>query len=194
MTLGVYAAALCLSVLTAFSAGQEDYWSQWRGPLGTGAAPKANPPLTWSSTQNIKWKLAIPGRGTGTPIVWGNQVFVQTAIPVEKKVAAWPAIQPSLVLAAQQPQPGQGRQRGGGGGPPRNEKPSQEQQFVILSIDRQSGKIQWQQTARQEVPHEGHHQDHTFASASPITDGEHLFAYFGSRGLYAYDQIGRAHV
>ena len=72
----------------------------------------------------------------------------------------------------------------------RSEKPTEAYQFVILCVDRDSGKIQWQKVAREEVPHEGHHRDHGFASASPVTDGEHVYAYFGSRGLYCYDLDG----
>ena len=178
-------------------AAASDSWAQWRGPLGTGEGPKADPPTKWSATENVKWKVKIPGRGTGSPVVWGDQIFIQTAIPTGKKVANYPSEVPGAILAGQEQrperppgggQPGQGRRGGGGGG--RDEKPTEEHQFVIMSIDRKTGKTLWQQTARQEVPHEGHHQDHTFSSASAVTDGEQVFAYFGSRGLYAYDMKG----
>lgn len=176
-----------------------DHWGQWRGPLGTGEGPKADPPTKWSATENIKWKVKIPGRGTGTPIIWGDQIFIQTAIPAGKKVADYPSAVAGGILAAQEQRPerppgqgGEGRRRGGpgGGGFGRSEKPDEEQQFVLMCLDRKTGKTLWQQTARQEVPHEGHHQDHTFASASTVTDGEQVFAFFGSRGLYAYDLKG----
>jgi outer membrane protein assembly factor BamB len=192
----VYAVLGGLLFMTCLHAAGLDAWPQWRGPLATGEAPQADPPLKWSATENVKWKVKIPGRGTGTPVVWGNRIFVQTAIPVAKKVTEYPSATIPAVLAAQQErtarpagQGEQGRRRGapGGGG----EKPSEEHQFVIMCLDRASGRTIWQQTARQEVPHEGHHQDHTFASASPVTDGEQVFAYFGSRGLYAYDMNGR---
>lgn len=191
---GVVGALVCLLGMVEGRAAAEQNWGKWRGPLGNGIAPEANPPLKWSSTEGLKWKVKIPGRGTGTPIIWGEQIFIQTAIPTGKKVVEGPAALPSAVPAAQ-PQPGgprdEGqRRRGGGGGRRGVEKPTEEHQFVVMSIDRKSGAIQWQRTARQEVPHEGHHGDHTFASASPVTDGEQLFAYFGSRGLYAYDLKG----
>ncbi len=57
-------------------------WPQWRGPLGTGVAPHADPPIHWSENENIRWKTAIPGGGHSTPIVWGDRVFVTTAVPV----------------------------------------------------------------------------------------------------------------
>src|SRR6185369_4035620 len=60
-------------------------WPQWRGPLATGAAPEADPPLEWSETKNVKWKVQIPGSGSASPVVWGDRVFVLTAVPTGKK-------------------------------------------------------------------------------------------------------------
>src|SRR5687768_12702366 len=135
MTRGLVFALLCGWLCTSVQAAATDSWGQWRGPLGTGEGPKADPPVKWSATENIKWKVKIPGRGTGTPVIWGNQVFVQTAIPA-KKVADYPSAIAGPVLAAQQEQPGrpgqgpgEGRRRGGpggGGGFGRGEKPSEE--------------------------------------------------------------------
>jgi len=74
----------------------------------------------------------------------------------------------------------------------RSEKPTEPYQFTLLAIDRGTGKIAWQKMLRQEVPHEGHHRtEGSFASSSPVTDGKHVFAYFGSRGLYCYDLDGK---
>src|SRR5438105_4220188 len=81
-------AAFSLAASLAVRAAAEELnWPQWRGPQMTGASPTANPPLTWSESSNIKWKVKIPGRGLATPLVWGNQVFIQTAIPTTKKDA-----------------------------------------------------------------------------------------------------------
>ena len=66
-------------------------WHQWRGPHATGVSPTANPPVEWSETKNVRWKVPIPGEGTATPIVWGDQVFIQTAINTGKKGEAPPA-------------------------------------------------------------------------------------------------------
>jgi outer membrane protein assembly factor BamB len=78
---------------TALGSGQSaaaaDNWPQWRGPLGTGAAPGGNPPVKWDAKTNIKWKVRIPGDGTSTPIIWGDQIFVQTAYPAKN-----PAVPP----------------------------------------------------------------------------------------------------
>lgn len=202
------------SVLAA-SPTQTD-WPQWRGPVTSGVAPKANPPTQWSDSQNVRWKIQVPGRGTGTPIIIGNQIFLQAAIPTGKKVE--PPVEKNEASASPAPTPapasgtspapatpqaegerprgdrgggeGGGRRRGGGGGGGRGEKPSEFQQFALLAYDRTSGALQWQKSVREEVPHEGHHPDHGFASHTPLTDGELVFGWFGSRGLHCFDTKG----
>src|SRR6188474_1864861 len=62
--------------------GAKDTWAQWRGPLGTGVAPDAQPPVEWSETRNVRWKSVLPGKGHSSPVVWGNQIFLTTAVPV----------------------------------------------------------------------------------------------------------------
>src|SRR5687768_17952693 len=92
-------------------------WPQWRGPLANGVAPNADPPTTWSESQNIKWKVRIPGNGYATPIIWGNQIFIQTAIPAAARAAdATPAGGSSDVLAFQAEPPRRGGGQGGPGG------------------------------------------------------------------------------
>ena len=66
-------------------------WPEWRGPLQNGVAPAANPPVTWSETSNVKWKVKLPGSGQATPIIWEDRIFIQTAIPTGKKIEAKPA-------------------------------------------------------------------------------------------------------
>jgi outer membrane protein assembly factor BamB len=191
-TRSILAIALYASVsVTVFAAEPPpENWARWRGPLANGTAPAGAPPTKWSETENVKWKLKLPGFGTSTPIVWGNQVFVLTAIPTGKKTEPAPEVAAAPAPPAEPGgnPPGERRRRGGGGG--RSEQPSEAYQFVILSVDRQSGKVLWQKTATEQVPHEGHHRDHGFASASPVTDGEHLYASFGSRGIFCYDLAG----
>ena len=162
-------AGLDIAVVTA----AEQNWPAWRGPLANGVAPGANPPVEWSESSNVVWKVPVPGRGTSTPILWGDQVFLLTAIPEGAEAAA----------------PTEGREGAGRSG--RGETPSQAQRFTVIAVGRDDGKVRWQQTARVQVPHEGHHKDHGFASASPVTDGRVLIASFGSFGLFAYDLKGK---
>ena len=198
LTLGV-------ASLSLHAADSDQNWPQWRGPKANGTAPSAKPPVTWSETNNIKWKVKLPGSGTATPIIWEKQIFIQTAIPTGKKPQALldkDSFNPRLAVAgipqAEPPPPGGpgGRRRPGGPGGPggggggRSEKPTEAYQFALLSIDRETGKTQWQKVASEVVPHEGHHRDHGYSSHSPITDGKLVFAWFGSRGLHCYDLAG----
>jgi outer membrane protein assembly factor BamB len=172
-------AALLLVLIPAFGAAPAD-WPQWRGPLGTGAAPEANPPTEWNESKNVRWKVKLPGAGTSTPIVTFDRVFIQTAIPVGSADAP----------ASAAPEGRERGSRGGRGGFGGGSAPTTPYQFVLLCLDRATGKTLWQQVAREVVPHEGHHKDHGFSSHSPVTDGTHVYAYFGSRGLHCYDMNG----
>lgn len=144
-------------------------WPQWRGPLGAGVAPGAQPPIEWSDTKNIRWKTALPGKGHSTPIVWGERVFLTTAIPYGE------AVKPRFVRP----------------GAHDNLAMTQAHEFAVLAVSRASGKIVWQQTVHKQVPHEAGHITASLASASPVTDGEYLFAFFGSYGLYCLDLNGK---
>ena len=141
---------LLLLVPSSLLAGN---WAHWRGPTGNSVAPEATPPTQWSANENIKWKVAIPGRGSGSPVVWDDRVFVVTAV-------------------------------GASGG-------SERLAFKILCYDRATGKLIWQQTATVATPHQGTHRTNGHASASPCTDGQHVYAHFGSRGIYCYTMDGK---
>ena len=84
------AGSLAFTISTTAAPSPNENWPQWRGPLQNGVAPSANPPTAWSETNNVKWKVKIPGSGQATPIIWDNRVFIQTAIPTGKKVEANP--------------------------------------------------------------------------------------------------------
>jgi outer membrane protein assembly factor BamB len=182
-------------------------WPQWRGPLATGVAPEADPPLQWSETKNVKWKVPIPGVSSSTPVIWNDRVFVLTAVrsgklgdaksgdgktSEAKPSDAGASVPPPLPDGAP---PGEGRPRRGPGGPggprgPRGEKPTEPYQFIVMCLDRATGKTLWEKIAKEEVPHEGIQPNNSFASASPITDGQLVLAFFGSRGLHCYDVGG----
>jgi len=134
---------------------QADNWGHWRGPTGNGIAINATPPTKWSPTNNVRWKVEVPGRGSSSPIIWDDSVFVTTAVPTSKNGGKLPNLE-----------------------------------FKLLCLDRSNGKLRWQQTAVVATPHEETHNTNGFASASPCTDGKHVYAHFGSRGLYCYTMDG----
>ena len=109
LLLALFAAVL---ILPAIPSADDAHWPQWRGPMATGAAGSGTPPLEWSETKNVKWRVEVPGKGSATPVIWGNQIFVLSAVPAEKAAAAG---EPGGGGA-----PAQERQRGG---PPRNTAP-----------------------------------------------------------------------
>ena len=155
-----------------------DNWAHWRGPTGNGTATEGNPPTTWSDTKNVKWKVPIPGRGSGSPVVWEDRVFVVTAVNANPSAAA-------AAPAARSPQRRNRFQRGGSSGP------LPKLNFQVMCFDRASGKQLWQQTAVTATPHQETHSTNGFSSASPCTDGRHVYAHFGSRGLYCYTMDGQ---
>ncbi len=157
-------------------ADAQRYWPQWRGPRETGEAPHARPPVEWSETKNVRWKVAIPGKGSATPVVWGDRLYVLTAVPGEKRRARRRA-----PPASRRPQ---------GAGPASARRPTPPE-FTVLALRRSDGKVLWERVVREELPHEGTHPTGTWASASAVTDGELVYAHFGSRGLYALDANGK---
>jgi len=144
-------------------------WSQWRGPLANGVAPNADPPVHWSETNNIRWKIALLGKGHSSPIVSGNSVYVLSALPVgdaQKPVYDdAPGVHDSVPV-------------------------THRHQFIASAISRRDGAILWSKVLREEWPHEGGHVTGSLASNSPVTDGERLYVFFGSRGLYCLDLNG----
>jgi outer membrane protein assembly factor BamB len=170
-------------------AGDKDqsHWPQWRGPSFNGMA-FGDAPTTWSDTKNIKWKTDIPGRGHSTPIIWGDRIFLTTAIPTGKNPAQPAQVEPP----AGQPAEGARGRRGRGGFGAGASGLQPEHRFEVICLDRKTGKLMWQRTARVASPHEGYHRAYgSFASNSPVTDGRYVYASFGSRGIYCFDFNGK---
>lgn len=160
-------AVLLASAFALPDPAAEKFWPQWRGPYATGVSQHADPPVEWSETKNIRWKIEIPGRGSSSPVVWGGRLFLLTAVPVGVEGPASHAPRGGM------------RERG-------------VHRYIVLAINRRDGSIAWQHTVREEEPHEASHgQNGTWASGSAVTDGRHVFAYFESRGLYAFDMDGK---
>ncbi|MBP90525.1 MAG: hypothetical protein CMJ64_28090 [Planctomycetaceae bacterium] len=148
-------------------------WHQWRGPEANGVSRAAKPPVEWSEDKNVRWKVAINGKGNASPIIWGDKVFLLTAINTGR-------VDPSRAKPEDQPKRVFGIKH-----------PNTFYKFEVLCLDRNTGEELWRQTASEHVPHEGTHHDADFASASPTTDGERLYCWFGSAGMYCYDLDGR---
>ncbi len=163
--------------LGATPSTRERFWPAWRGPEGTGGAPSARPPVEWSETKNVRWKVAVPGLGLSSPVVWGDLVFLTTAVPSDKPHTV-PRPAPSAPASSRARVPDVIRDA-----PP--------QAFVVLALDRKDGKVRWSRTVREALPHEGTHKDGSFASGSVTADGERVVASFGSHGLYCLDHGGR---
>lgn len=149
--LSVIGVIFTFAAVDTYADSAADYWPTWRGPDMTGVAKNSNPPLKWSETENIKWKVKLPGDGLSTPVIWADKIFFLTAVTGDKEGAY---------------------------------------KFDFVCMDRNTGKILWQKTACEEVPHEKHHETASFASNSCVTDGKYVWASFGSRGVHCYDVNG----
>jgi outer membrane protein assembly factor BamB len=172
---------LSLTLLMPAFGGDSD-WPRWRGPENDGMA-RGDAPLHWSDTEHIKWKAEIPGRGHSSPVIWGDKIFVTTAVPT--------GVVP--IAAAREPFTDAPDGRGiRGFGSPSQRGPQPEQKLMLMCFDRKNGKLLWQQVSKVATPHEGYHPTYgSFASNSPVTDGKHVIAFFGSRGVYCYDMDGK---
>src|SRR6185503_6815006 len=151
LSLPIASFAIVFTFQVASAATSDDArrnWPQWRGPLATGSAPEADPPLEWGESKNVKWKVAIPGGGSSTPIVWGNRVFVLSAVRIPKSGEAKPAeAKPAEPPPREGGPPREGQPPGGPGGGGgrrggfgRSEKPTDSYQFVVMCLDRSTGK------------------------------------------------------
>lgn len=202
-------AAVCVAALVSTTAAQDptfalnQQWPQWRGPLGNGVAPHSDPPIEWGPSRNIRWKVELGGSGHSSPIIWHDRVYVQTVVRSDKKVEPQTSASdtPAELRATMQPPPRdrgperpppEGAQRRGG----RRQRESRPapihvHDFKLLALDRNTGRKIWERTLAEAVPHESGHQTGSHASNSPVTDGEHVYAYFGSRGLYCVDRQGK---
>lgn len=173
VSLGVVAAMAALTLcwpatpaIRAEQAGADRFWGQWRGPHATGVSKTATPPTEWSESKNIRWKVPIPGRSSSSPVVWNDRIFLLTS------VAADPASVAGLAPRGSVPAPSPHK-------------------FIVMALDRKTGKTLWEQVVREETPHERHQENGTWASTSAVTDGEVVIASFESRGIYAFDLNGK---
>ena len=156
--------------------GSAANWPQWRGPDGSGISTEKNLPIEWTPTKNIQWKTAIDGRGHSSPIVWGNKIFLTTAVEGEAVPGA---------KAMTHMNEGQVFLH------PDSVGADHRHTFKVMALDRNTGKILWETVAWQGTPYDNRHRKSSYASSTPATDGKLVYAFFGTEGLYAYDYNGK---
>jgi len=145
-------------------------WPSFRGPGASGIADGQSLPDKWDakSGENILWRTPIPGLAHSSPVVWGNQVFVTTAISSDPKATFRPGLY--------------------GDGDASKDQSSH--RWMLYAIDKNTGKVLWERQAFQGQPIDKRHIKSTYANSTPATDGRIVVAWFGSQGVYAYDVNG----
>ncbi|HVF89933.1 MAG TPA: PQQ-binding-like beta-propeller repeat protein [Blastocatellia bacterium] len=161
---------ICFCLLLASSADAQN-WPTFRGPAASGVAEGFSTPVSWNAekSENIAWKTPIPGLAHSSPIVWGDRVYVTTAISSDPKTVF----------------------RHGLYGDVDSAKDESKHTWKVYCLEKKSGKILWERTAYEGVPKVKRHIKATHASSTPATDGKHVVAFFGSEGLYCYDAGGK---
>ncbi len=146
-------------------------WPSFRGPEASGIAEKQNLPDRWDvkTRENILWQTPIPGLAHSSPVVWGNRVFVTSAVSSDPKATFKPGLY----------------------GDGDASKDRSQHKWVIYAVDKTTGKIAWERVAHQGVPLEKRHIKSTYANSTPATDGRIVVAWFGSEGVHAYDVNGK---
>jgi len=162
-------------------------WPQWRGPEGNGLAPEKKLPAEWGPAKNIAWKVALPGSGWSQPIVWDNKIFVTAAVTENQTKPKAGDFNP-MATADGPASNGFGFFRGFG---PPSPPPDKIYLWKVICLDSVTGNVLWERTAREGKPRTTVNRNNTYASETPVTDGECVIAYFGNTGLYSYDLSGK---
>ncbi|MEE2778096.1 MAG: PQQ-binding-like beta-propeller repeat protein [Acidobacteriota bacterium] len=156
-------------LVPALAVAAANDWPQFRGPTSNAVADNPNLPETWSETENVEWVTEIPGLGWSSPIVWGKRVFLTTAVASGD---------------FEKPKPGLYAPNG------RPEPPQYSHDWRVYSLNLETGEIEWQKSVNTGIPAFPRHQKHTYASETPATDGERVYARFGDLGLFTFDMDG----
>jgi outer membrane protein assembly factor BamB len=146
-------------------------WPSFRGPQASGIAEQQNLPDRWNGKtgENILWRTPIPGLAHSSPVIWGNRIFVTTAVSSDPNATFRPGLY----------------------GDGDASKDRSQHKWIIYAIDKRTGKTLWTRTAHEGVPLEKRHIKSTYANSTPATDGRVVVAWFGSEGVHAYDVDGR---
>jgi outer membrane protein assembly factor BamB len=158
-------------VVSWFAASGSDngQWPQFRGPQSIGVVEDPQLPDKWSATENVAWKTEVPGMGWSSPIVWGDRIFVT-----------------SVISSAEIEPPKKGLYFGGN----RTTPPKDEHRWMVYCVDWKTGKVLWERETHRGAPKTARHLKNSFASETPVTDGERIYVYFGNLGLFCFDFKG----
>jgi outer membrane protein assembly factor BamB len=159
-----------LPALLAAGPGLADtHWPQFRGSHG-GVAEGVDLPTSWDTTKNVAWSTKVPGKAWSSPVVWGDKVFVTTAVSAGDEAVAKKGLYLEATLG---------------------KKSKAEHRWLVYCLDLASGKVLWEKTAHKGVPGEAVSSKNSYATETPVTDGRRVYAYFGNVGLFCYDLDGK---
>lgn len=190
--------ALLLAALCALATGSSQThgtagWPQFRGPSGSGIADGKDIPLEWSAKQNVLWSIDVPGRGWSSPVVWRNKVFLTSAISPSSTKQPQAGIFGNDYIAAllnQGLSEAEAMRRVRNRDIEATEDLTADVRWMVYCIDAGSGRVEWEREAHNGKPMGGRHRKNSFASETPVTDGQHVYAYFGNVGLFCYSFQG----
>ena len=163
---------ILLTMMTTTAVAQS-HWSQFRGPGSRGVADGSQIPDRWTATENVAWKRDIPGRGWSSPVVWNDRIFLTTVINMGKTEEA----KKGLYFGGNRPEP-----------------PDSIHRWMVVCLDLKTGETRWERQVHDGKPESAIHLKSSFASETPITDGERLYCCFGSVGIFCFDLDGNGHI
>ena len=164
----MYRAFVVLSLVAtvATMAGAQE-WPHFRGTMAGVGEDHPDLPESWSTTENVRWVVDVPGIGWSSPVVWGDHLFLTTVVNTENQEAPRPGFYLGDWAASDAPH-----------------------RWVVYDIDVESGDVRWAREVSSDPPGRAKHLKNSYASETPVTDGERVYAYFGNKGLFALDFEG----
>jgi len=174
---GIMKRSICLHIFgwaalfatSSFLSAQES-WPAFRGADARGVSQDQSLPLRWSASENVAWKQDIPGRAWASPVIWGNRVFIITVTSEGEMEAP----KKGLYFGGERPEP-----------------PKHVHRWQALAYDTETGEQIWKTTLKESAPNSTIHVKNTYASETPVTDGNHLYVYLGHSGLFSLDMDGQ---
>jgi outer membrane protein assembly factor BamB len=161
-------AAIILICFVAVASPRADNWPQFRGPQAGVVADDPDLPESWSQSQNVAWKVDVPGTGWSSPVVWGDHVFVTSAVSPDAEKPK-PGLYSGTIIT----------------------QPKGEYRWMLYDFDFKAGKLRWEREVKHAVPSGAKHLKNSYASETPVTDGERVYAYFANVGLFVFDMAGK---